>query len=824
MNVRKRVRGAAALLVAFLSFCNLTGFQQYSGFGTAYYEASMEIFDGAYYHEIISGHSTNGIQHAHYVTADLSNGKIKPLVYNGEVRGTSTVGDMIRYAEQQGYKVIAAVNGDIYDMSSGTPKGLVIHGGNIVTSGYAPDRVIAFSEDGSAKLLRSNIAYKLAGTVVRNKAVTTSSAIEVPVTETYYETESVTLEDGTVTEKQVEKTRTVYQTQQQETTVTEPQEEEWNGKIDFFNVPYGAAKGLHLYNRHYSSSTKTSGNCVEVIIECEDIQLSLNNAIKGIVKQVNPATSNTPITDKTVVLSTVAGSASAEMLASLKVGSEIEISAEDTLKSELLDAKECIGIYYSLVENGRNVTTGGQVNPRTALGIKKDGSVMILELDGRQASVSKGLALSDLANAMIELGCETAVNLDGGGSSVIYVRQPGKDQTASRQSSPSGGSERKVANGVLFVYESTNTAGDSEHLNLYPELTLAMPGAKVQLTAYASDEQYEKSVLKGKVRYEVTDSQHGTVDENGLFTAGDKAGRASVVASASGYEDGRTEIEIVDDFTIIPSVSKLTIEAGETREISVSASVGNYGVTIPVRSDNGLFTFRCDENIGTIDEKGVFTAIQSSAVSQNGKIYVSHGSKSVEIPVQVGAYIVEFSDTAEHWAKKYIGTLAGMKILDGMGENQFQPEGSLTRAQFVAMLAKMTDHTDVSLSKAAGFTDVTAEDWYYGYVNWGYENGIVNGMGDGTFAPNSSITREQMAVMLCNYARSIGFALPQTGSAPAFSDAGKISVWAADYVATSAGAGVINGFDTGDFRPQGVATRAQAATVIYKMCQIRGIL
>ena len=97
-------------------------------------------------------------------------------------------------------------------------------------------------------------------------------------------------------------------------------------------------------------------------------------------------------------------------------------------------------------------------------------------------------------------------------------------------------------------------------------------------------------------------------------------------------------------------------------------------------------------------------------------------------------------------------------------------------------------------------------------------------MGDGTFAPNSSITREQMAVMLCNYARSIGFALPQTGSGVSFSDSGSISTWAVDYVATAAGAGVINGFDTGDFRPQGVATRAQAATVIYKMCQIKGIL
>ena len=816
-------RAAALILAGVLSFVSLTGFNDYSGLGRAYYESSMEIFEGASYHEIISGHSTNGIQHAHYVEADLKSGNVKPLVFNGEVRGTYTIGDMIKYAEEQGYKVIAAINGDIYDMSSGTPKGLVIHGGNIVTSGYAPDRVIAFDEDGKAALVRSDVAYSVKGTIVKNNTATTSTSIQVPVEETYYETEYVTLEDGTVVEQQVEKTRTVYETQEQTEEYTEQQEEAWNAKIDFFNVPYGAAKGLHLYNRHYASSTKTSGTCIEVVIECDDIQLRMNDTIKGIVKQVNSATSNTPITDNTVVLSTISGSASAAYLASLKVGSEIEISANDAGNTGLEDARECIGIYYSLVENGRNVTTSGQANPRTALGIKEDGSVMLLELDGRQASVSKGLSLSDLADAMIELGCETAVNLDGGGSSVIYVRQPGKDTTATRQSSPSGGSERKVTNGILLVYDEKSSDKGDQHLNLYPELTLAMPGAQVQINAYASNSLYEKATLRSSVSYDV-DSDYGTITSDGLFTAGTKAGRAEIEAAASGYASGKTAVEIVDDFTIVPSVTKLTIESGQSRDINVSASVGDYGVTIPVNSEDSLFTFRCDENIGTIDAQGIFTATTSSAVSQTGNIYISYGEKSIEIPVQVGAYIVEFSDTIEHWARTYIGTLAGMKILDGMGENRFEPEGSLTRAQFVAMLAKMTDNVDLSLSAPAGFTDVAAADWYYGYINWGYENGIVNGMGDGTFAPNSSITREQMAVMLCNYARSIGFALPQTGSGVSFSDSGSISTWAVDYVATAAGAGVINGFDTGDFRPQGVATRAQAATVIYKMCQIKGIL
>lgn len=795
-------RAASFVLVCVLAFVSLTGFSSYSGLGTAYYESSMEIFTGATYNEIISGHNTNGLQHAHYVEADIESGDLKAIVFNGEVRGTYNIGDMIKYAGEQGYKVIAAINGDIYDMSSGTPKGLVIHGSNIVTSGYAPDRVIAFYNDGTAKLVPSQMSYTLKGTISYQQPVQTQTPVD----------ENGQPAAGESTDPVAGGAQPEY----------EWHDDAWNGKIDFFNVPHGAANGLHLYNRHYSSSTRTTGNCAEVVIECDNIQLRVNNTIKGTVKTVNTMTNNTPITDNTVVLSTPYGSATYNYLCALKVGSEIEISAEDVGGSDLENAGECIGIYYSLVENGRNVTSGTAANPRTALGIKEDGSLMLFELDGRQAAVSKGLGLNDLANAMIELGCETAVNLDGGGSSVMYVRQPGKDANATRQSSPSGGSERKVANGILLAYKDTS-GSSAEHLNIYPELTLAMPGAKVQLSAYASNELYEKTSLGGSVKYSVEDPDYGTVTSDGVFTAGDKAGRA-VIEATSGKSTGRTEVEIVDDIVIVPSVTKLTIESGETRDINVTARVGAYGASVPVNSSDDLFTFTCDENIGTVSETGVFTATSSSAVSQNGNIYVEYNNNKVTIPVQVGAYIVEFADTAKHWARTYIGTLAGMNILDGMGDNMFSPDGSLTRAQFVAMLAKMTDGVDVSAAAPTDFTDIHEKDWYYGYVNWGYENGIVNGMGDGTFSPNASITREQMAVMLCNYARSVGFVLPQSGNSVSFSDAAGISSWAADYVNTAAGAGIINGFDTGDFRPQGVATRAQAATVIYKMCQIRGIL
>ncbi len=156
-----------------------------------------------------------------------------------------------------------------------------------------------------------------------------------------------------------------------------------------------------------------------------------------------------------------------------------------------------------------------------------------------------------------------------------------------------------------------------------------------------------------------------------------------------------------------------------------------------------------------------------------------------------------------------------------MGDKLYLPDAQLTRAQFLALLAKTLDNVDVSKSKATGFTDVPSNEWYYSYVNWGYENGIVSGMSDTTFEPNANITREQMCVMLCNFATSQNLVLPQNTTSKSFTDQAAISSWASNYVNTIVGAGIINGQPEGNFQPQGLATRAQAAKVVYVFLNVR---
>ncbi len=837
-NYKRMLKKAAALglAVSLIATC-LTGFTTKGGLGAVYKTDKYEIFDDTYYTQIKGEHATNGIESAHIVEADIASGKLETFVMNGEVHSTARVSDYINYLENQGYKVIAAINGDIFDTSSGTAKGLVIHDGNIVTSGYNPDRVFAFTEDGKVSLEPAQLDFNLNCTIEYQNPVTSTSAVLVPVTKEITITEAaidqatgepILDENGQPVINERIETVTEYEQQQTTETIYETVTEDKQLDIGFLNVPHGGANALHVYNRHYGASTMTTGINAEAVIEVEDIQFKVNGTIKGIVKSVGTSTANTAIGDNEIVLSTVENSASYRTVSMLKQGSEIEINITDPANSNLKNAKEAVGIYYSLVEDGRNVTVGGTLNPRTAIGVKPDGTFVMVEVDGRQASVSKGLGLYDLADMMIDIGCEYAVNLDGGGSSVMYVRKAGESSKATRLSSPSEGSERKVANAIILAYKSESVSSSAKHLNIKPSSLLAMPGASIELTASASNANYEPVSVPGNVTYSVSGDGNPQVSGN-ILTVGTVTGVNEVTARASGATGSKT-INVVNDIIIKPSVNKISLEAGETRDIDVSAYYGSANVNVPVACNDSMFKFSCDENIGTIDENGLFTASVGNA--QTGKINVSYGAKTATIEVHVGANIIVFADTAEHWAKEYIGRLAGLGYLAGMGENKFEPDGNLTRAQFVAMLAKIngtniTDTTETAINlttSSALFTDVPANEWFYPYVNWGVSKGITNGMGDGTFAPNAQITREQMSVMLLKYAQSIGFMVPQTTSIPTFTDQNLISEWSVNYVLTAAGAGILSGFDTGEFKPQGSATRAQAAKVIYVFAQLREIL
>lgn len=782
------------LTTALLAGTFLTGFTYQEGIGNVYYETKSEVYEDAYYSEELAGHNTNGIERAFYVNADTRSTDLKPYVFEGEVTGMYTMDTMVKTLESQGYKVVAGINGDLYDTGTGAPKGLSIHNGKIKSSGYAPEYVMSFNGEGAASLQKVNLGYTLKGTI------NVPTVVDVPVTTT---DASLSATDGAVTAPPA----VTQQTQYVPTEYTAP--------IGYFNIPHGAAKALHLYNRQYASTTKTTDNSVEVILQtnsAEEAEPTVGGTIQATVVEVRNGNHNTPIADNQLVLSAAGDSPYAIPISYLAPGSTVEISVTDYNKTGLEESQEAVGVYYVMYENGQWVSNGTNLNPRTAIGIKPDGTILMYVLDGRQSGYSSGLGLTDMAKHLISLGCTTVVNMDGGGSTVMAVRKAGIDAKALAKNSPSGGAQRKTTNGLLLVYKESGNS-KAEHLHTYASQPLAMPGASIQLKTFGSNDKYEPVSLNDNVEYSIEDGG-STVDQNGLFTAGSEVGTVEITVE-SGKLSTETTIDVQSNITFTTNVKNLVIDPGKTSDINVTAAFG-YS---PIASKDSLFTFSCDPTIGTIDGNGLFTATGASGIS--GSIYVAYNGTSQTIPVQVGASLIDFKDTTAHWAREYIGRLAARGVVNGMGDNYYQPDTNLTRAQFLAMLAKTIYGLDVSKSPAAGFADVPATEWYYNYVNWGFANGIVSGVDEVNFAPNDNITREQMAIMLNNFARSTQLVLPANANGASFTDQALISEWAADSVTRIVSSGVMGGYPEGDYKPQGKATRAEAATVVYKLIQIR---
>ncbi len=172
---------------------------------------------------------------------------------------------------------------------------------------------------------------------------------------------------------------------------------------------------------------------------------------------------------------------------------------------------------------------------------------------------------------------------------------------------------------------------------------------------------------------------------------------------------------------------------------------------------------------------------------------------------------VTFGDLDEnHWAYEPVAYLAEKGILNGMGDGSFAPDSAVTREQFVKIIVEAFNVEGVTTN---AFTDVEKGRWSEKYILAAFENGIAGGMGNGIFAPEKPVTRQDAAVMLKRVCDKYGIEL--TNTEKAFSDDDKIASYAKDSVKALSGAGVINGFEDGTFRPENTLTRAQAAKMIY---------
>nr|WP_225445703.1 S-layer homology domain-containing protein [Paenibacillus arenosi] len=208
---------------------------------------------------------------------------------------------------------------------------------------------------------------------------------------------------------------------------------------------------------------------------------------------------------------------------------------------------------------------------------------------------------------------------------------------------------------------------------------------------------------------------------------------------------------------------------------------------------------------------------------ERGITLVKFAGKS-NISVALAERNKSFHDTSSHWARASIETLASKFIIEGTSNDRFSPEQKLTRAQFAVLLARAfglkPDQTG-----AAQFRDISDSHPMAGMIGAASKAGIISGYSNGTFRPNQTVTREQMAMMLVRVMNAAGQPLPEGGSAAEkFSDRNKISSYAKRDVAKAVEAGLISGLTAKTFAPQGDATRAQGAVMLQRVLQEVGYL
>lgn len=179
---------------------------------------------------------------------------------------------------------------------------------------------------------------------------------------------------------------------------------------------------------------------------------------------------------------------------------------------------------------------------------------------------------------------------------------------------------------------------------------------------------------------------------------------------------------------------------------------------------------------------------------------------------------LNFTDVKESdWFFKGVEYVVDKGIMSGVSENEFAPAGKLTRAMLVQMLYNMESRPACDAENA--FIDVPVGQWYTDAVIWANAAKIVSGMGEGLFAPNMEITREQMVAMLYNYAKYKGYDVTASADLSTFADNASVSAWAQPAMQWAVAEGYISGMGDNQLAPQGTATRAEIASVIMRFME-----
>lgn len=306
----------------------------------------------------------------------------------------------------------------------------------------------------------------------------------------------------------------------------------------------------------------------------------------------------------------------------------------------------------------------------------------------------------------------------------------------------------------------------------------------------------------------LTSSKIVTVDEDSKTTEGDTSSEPFTVtisrAGTTPSEGGNTSGGGAGGGGGVSGGT--TVSADQTAADAVIKLINAIG-TVSENSGSAISAARSGYDALTDTQKKLVT--NYNKLTQAEQVFSSLPSVGDKLP---------FTDMNGHWAYDAVSYAYKNSLMNGVNASRFAPDSTLNRAMMVTMLYRMTGSPAVSGNSV--FSDVPSGKWYSDAVQWASVNGVVNGVGKDRFALDTQITREQMASMMMRYAQFKQYSTGKSADLSAFNDAGSISSWALESMKWANAAGLINGRTASTIAPQDTATRAEAATILMRFCEM----
>lgn len=748
--------------------------------------------------------SKSDLRTEHYVTYS-PNSTVKPVVFSGTyVASTNTVQSAAAQLESQGLRVAAAVNGGFFN-TDGTIVGMLMTDGVLRSLDVENYVLLGFTNDGKVFIDESRPAISASWTAVEYVAPQPEPD-DVPAPE-------VTPDPGAaagLAEK--------YDLDPSIPPQPVPLPRDVTITVSGFNAYRNAnyLGGLYLYNKDFSSRVSSHGTSVSAILRPlspEGLKLSGTYAFE-VVSVTDTAQEgaafNGNIPEGCYMLYGE-DHGNPELLAALRgmqAGSRVTLTI-DGAGAQWADAAYGVSGMYSLLRNGQIVPGLPAVpNPYTAVGVKADGTAVFYTIDGRQSGYSVGATYAQVAERLQELGCVSAVALDGGGSTTLGATLPGSTGfSVVNQPSTAG---RKINNTIALVSPAgADILAPGAYVTAQQRVVLA--GSKLPVTAGGYDSAGRPT---GQTYVDLT-ATGGSV-AGGVYTAGATPGTYTISAG----QTGALTVEVVDELSALTVIRKdsgarvtaLNLEPGDAVDLTAKGSWWN----LPVAMGEEDLTWTADEAVGTIDAAGRFTAGKRSA---QGSVTVSAGGRSVSIPVTVSSE-VPFTDISGHWSEDYIVQMYQLGLTTGYGQEDgtavYLPDNPLTRAELLAFLTRVlgVDETAYYTVETPFADNTSIPNWAQLYVQAMYTLGVLKGSErDGKLYADvdSYVTREETMTFLGRV-----LAASQSADLSSFPDASSVSDWASPHVQTLVGLGIVGG-SNGYLEPGANIDRAAIAKLLVEV-------